>query len=68
MTIREYFLAASYVASIPKDNSAEDYIISSFAESLATVKPENLHEYLKNMFHVIEGDEVTIDRLEEDND
>ena len=66
--IREYFVIARYVGSVPTNKNYSEVILQEVANDLRGLLDENLETFLEATFSVLEGDEVDIEEMDEDND
>jgi hypothetical protein len=66
--IKEYFVVANYVASIPADKDIQEFILSEIERELRNIEPDNLKAYLHGLFSVVEGDEISLEDMEDMED
>lgn len=63
---KEYFVVATYIARVPQSRIEEEFIIEQMASEIRSYPMDKLEDCLKNLFHVIVGEEV--EDIEEDDE
>lgn len=56
--LKEYFVVARYVASVPEGMSFNDLVLNELISDIKSTSPNQIDNLLKSMFNVIEGEEV----------
>ena len=66
--LREYFVIARYVGSVPTNKNYTDVILEEVANDFRGLSDDNLISFLHNAFSVIEGEEISSEEMEDEND
>ena len=64
--LKEYFVVGRYLANIPESKDMTEFILKEVQSELSEISPNQLGNYLKGLFAVIEGEEVELDEDEEE--
>lgn len=56
--LKEYFVVARYVASVPEGMSFNELVLGELVRDIQSTSPNQMENLLKSMFTVIEGEEM----------
>lgn len=64
--IREYFVVARYVASVPNGVDETEFILKEVTREISDTSPNKMDSFVRNLFSVLPGEEI--DDFEEDEE
>lgn len=56
--LKEYYVVARYIASVPSSKDYTEFILNEVEKEFSSVKAGDLRPFIDNLFSVIEGEEI----------